>query len=643
MAIAATCALSLVAILAGQVLVPAATSMSFYSFHAAAAVAYTLMGALIVPRSPRNVVGWLFLMIGFGSMLFVVSAVYGSYRLLGWVAHWSFPLSVGLVPLLLLVFPNGRLPSSRWRFVVWMGVAGLGVSMTFLAIGAWQDPYLLFDPEALHSQSAETALRLASGGLVLAVASMVGAVAALIARWRRADGATRQQIKVLAFGGVAMPLGFAVEFVFGLPLASLVLGAALPLTAGVAILLHGLYDLDLVLNRSLVYATITLIGAGIYELVATVLGPIFALRRGRPPLVATGVIAVLFHPLARRVQRGVNRILYGDRDEPYTVLRRLTHRLEQAADAGRMLPWVAETVVETLRLPYAGIELVNGDEVRLVAEHGRRILELERFAMTYQGEVVGSLLVTARSSSQPLSTRERTLLNDLAVQAGAAANTVRLTDALLRSRERLVRSREEERRRLRRDLHDGVGPALAGMTMQVGAARAMLPQDRARADRLLGQPDEQLQACVVESRRGVEDLRPPILDQSGLVQAIRQGVSIFAGAREGPVIEVVASELIGELPAAVEVAAYRIAIEAVTNAVRHAGAHRCGVELTIERKGLVVEIDDDGIGLTEHYRPGVGLTSMRERAEELGGTFAMESSDGGGTRIRARLPLATSS
>lgn len=259
--------------------------------------------------------------------------------------------------------------------------------------------------------------------------------------------------------------------------------------------------------------------------------------------------------------------------------------------------------------------------------------------MTYQGQVVGRLLVSPRSSSQSFTAAERDLLQNLARQAGLAAHAARLTTDLQRSRERLVRSREEERRRLRRELHDGLGPSLAGMTMQVGAARTLLDDDADPVARALDEFEQQLQACVVEVRRLVDDLRPRALDQLGLVGAIRQQVSAFSAATGDDTLEITVSapDDLGELPAAVEVAAYRIATEAVTNTLRHAAAHRCDVQLILQ-DGLVVEVSDDGVGLHDRNPVGVGLRSMRERAEELGGSFTVERLAERGTRIRAELP-----
>jgi signal transduction histidine kinase len=231
-------------------------------------------------------------------------------------------------------------------------------------------------------------------------------------------------------------------------------------------------------------------------------------------------------------------------------------------------------------------------------------------------------------------------------QAGVAIHAVRLTNELQRSRERLVATREEERRRIRRDLHDGLGPALSSAMLKLGAARRLLPFD-SPADDLIVEVRNDMRATVADVRRLVYDLRPPALDQLGLVLAIRDyaeqcGNPNETGGEGGLRVTVEAPEQLPPLPAAVEVAAYNIAREALTNAARHAQARTCHVRLALEdapeRSELRLEIADDGVGLPAGHRVGVGLSSMRERAEELGGTCIIESPPEGGTRVLARLP-----
>lgn len=339
--------------------------------------------------------------------------------------------------------------------------------------------------------------------------------------------------------------------------------------------------------------------------------------------------------------------MYGERDDPYAVLSSLGQRLETALATDAVLLALVETVKEALKLPFAAISLKGNRASEIVASAGKSVADPLRLPLLYQGEPVGELLLAPRTGEEGFSAADRGLLADLARQAGIAAHAVRLTIDLQRSRERLVATREEERRRLRRDLHDGLGPALSSSMLKLGAARRLLPSG-SPADDLVAEVRDDMRATVANVRRLVYDLRPPALDQLGLVLAIRDyGEQCGAPGEsdgEGQLrIIVNAPEQLPPLPAAVEVAAYHIAREAITNAARHAQAHSCQVRLTLEeasgRPELLLEITDDGVGLSGEHRVGVGLSSMRERAEELGGKCAVGSSPEGGARVLVRLPV----
>jgi len=306
-----------------------------------------------------------------------------------------------------------------------------------------------------------------------------------------------------------------------------------------------------------------------------------------------------------------------------------------------VLPTLAETIAQTLKLPYVAIALqhASGNELEIAAAYGLPTSSAVRLPLTYQSERVGELLIAPRAPDEAFTPAEHRLLTDIAHQAGMAAHAVRLTADLQHSRERLVTAREEERRRLRRDLHDGLGPALAAHTLKVGSARALLARDPATAEKLLTELERDIEAALSDIRRLVYDLRPPALDELGLVGAIRE-----SGARhhrDSLRVSVEAQAMLPALPAAVEVAAYRITQEALTNVVRHAQAHTCFIALTFNGE-LSLEIRDDGVGLAEDHHAGVGLTSMRERAAELGGTCVIEALPIGGTRILAQLPCRIS-
>jgi signal transduction histidine kinase len=349
-------------------------------------------------------------------------------------------------------------------------------------------------------------------------------------------------------------------------------------------------------------------------------------------------VALLFQPLRGRLQRGVNRLMYGERDDPYAVLSRMGERLEATLAPQAVLPTIAETVAQALKLPYVAIELKQDGEFVKEAEYGKKPPDAPIvLPLAYGAETVGRLVAGRRSQREEFSTSDKKLLEDLGRQVGVAAHAVRLTTDLQRSRERLVASREEERRRLRRDLHDGVGPQLAALTLKLETARNRLSHDP-EAQALLSDLAERVRAAVADIRRAVHALRPPALDELGLVPALREGAAQYS--HEGLSINVEAPQSLPPLQAAVEVACYRITHEALTNVVRHAGASSCSVRLALEEEAGIVrlEIIDDGRGIGEDHQAGVGLSSMRERAEELGGTCTIESLPKGGTRVSARLP-----
>ena len=354
-------------------------------------------------------------------------------------------------------------------------------------------------------------------------------------------------------------------------------------------------------------------------------------------LLATGVVAVLFQPLRSRLQRGVNRLMYGERDDPYAVISRLGRRLEATIALESVLPTIAETIAQALKLPYAAILLKEGEGFRTAAAYGSPTGEPEALPLMYQREEIGRLIIAARAPGEAFSPADRRLLEDLARQAEVAVHAVRLTADLQRSRERLVATREEERRRLRRDLHDGVGPQLAALTLKLETARKLLSHDP-QASALMADLSERARATVSDVRRSVHALRPPALDELGLIPALREGAAQYS--QNGVRVSVEAPESLPPLPAAAEVATYHIAQEAMTNVVRHAGARNCSVHIALDEEAgtLRVEIEDDGRGIGEEHKVGVGLHSMRERAEELGGRCTVDSLARGSTIVSVELP-----
>ena len=541
------------------------------------------------------------------------------------------------------VFPDGRFVP-RWTRVAAAGWVVFAI-LHYVSPPAWG-----------ISSVAPAESRGPSGDPVFGIgliAFFCSVIFAQVYRYRRVSTQVqRQQTKWVVVGFVAALGGFIAivgwgEHLFspsntftaqlvGLFLFNTVV-LLLPLSLALAILRYRLWDIDLIINRALVYGGLSVAVVGLYVIVVGYLGALFHTSGNLAfSLVATALVAVLFQPLREWLQRGVNRLMYGEQDDPYAVLSRLGQRLEGTLASDAVLPLVVETVTQALKLPYAAVDIGQRGTSTITASAGSPTAELLTLPLTYRGETVGRLLVAPRAGERSFSGADRQLLEDLARQAGAAAHAVRLTAELQRSREHLVTAREEERRRLRRDLHDGLGPALSGVMLKINTARRLLDL-QSPADPVLKEVREDVQRSVADIRRLVYDLRPPALDELGLVGAIREAA--LACETDGRHVIVESPECLPPLPAAVEVAAYRIVQEALTNAVRHAHCRTCTVRLSVE-DGLQVEIADDGVGLPGERHIGVGLASMRERAAELGGTCLVEPIPEGGTRVQAHLPLA---
>jgi signal transduction histidine kinase len=420
---------------------------------------------------------------------------------------------------------------------------------------------------------------------------------------------------------------------------------ALPAAIFAAILRDRLWDMAIILNRTLVYGALSLGIVAVYALVVGGLGALFHAQGNLFfTLLATGLVAILFQPAREWLQKTINRLMFGERDDPYAVLSKLGRQLGETAVPTQTLPAITTTICQTLKLPYAAIELAAGDERQPAARSGERgTAVLQEWPLRYQGEIVGWLQAAPRSPGEPFTAREQQLLGDIAAQAGAAAYLLRLTNALQKSREKLVLAREEERRRIRRDLHDELGPTLASQTFAIDAVLDLLESNPTAAARLLRGLKAQNQETVAEIRRLVYELRPPALDELGLVGALQAHAAQLHNSQSLQIQIIARPDPLPPLSAAVEVAAYRIALEAMTNAARHAQAHNCAVHLQAEDTRLTLSIVDDGRGLEPNGRTGVGFHSMRERAEELGGRLSIESGEKEGVRVTAVLPLSSQS
>ncbi|HEY6411885.1 MAG TPA: histidine kinase [Ktedonobacteraceae bacterium] len=594
-------------------------------------------------------------LVTFGMAIFSGTLDYSASGFLVWRLLVLFLLFFGNIsPIIFFyIFPDGRFVP-RWTRIVAVVIIVVGLCRFFFTDTSF---YQWFSPYAY----------------ALFILSLAIGVFAQIYRYFRVSGSIqRQQTKWVVFGiTIAVVGSLLAQLVLPLlPLSpiSLVLVTNtiyylsllfLPLTFGIAILRYRLWEINILINRTLVYILLTLSVVGIYILIVGSLGVVFQTRGNLLiSLIATGLVAVLFQPLRARLQRNVNRLIYGDRDDPYAVLSRLGQRIEVTLAPEAVLPTIVETVAQALKLPYAAITVKSDEQFIIAASYGANGNDLMHVPLIYQAEQVGELLLAPRVPGEAFTAADKRLLNDLAHEVGVAVHAVRLTSDLnrltidlQRSRERLVLAREEERRRLRRDLHDDLAPTLAALALTASNVGDLIPTNPAAAIAMTGELQNEIRATVGNIRHLVYELRPPTLDELGLVAAIRERAVQYSNlnslnqtdnGRNGTPsrlqVKVEAPDSLPPLPAAVEVAAYRIVQEAITNVTRHAQARTCVVRLSLTDV-LQVEVLDDGIGLPVEHKLGVGLLSMRERAAELGGSCVIEKINETGTRVCARLPV----
>ena len=632
-------------------------SLQFYALYlmtlaAGVVLIFCAIGAIIAWRRSRD---WMALLVSL-TLVIIGTAIFTPYQQLA----AAYPLTqapgdllqflLNTLPFLVgYLFPNGHFVPRWTRWLALLLVLFVGGSTIF--------PTSLFNSDTWPGPL----------GIVAQIVVFGTVLFAQIYRYLRVSTlAERQQTKWVVFGITALIIYFIALTIFStldpsltqanslgvlFAEASFVLAVILvPLTIAFSILRYRLWDIDFLINRTLVYGLLTGLVIGIYVLVVGYLGVAFRTNGSLIiSLIATGLVAVLFQPLRGLLQRGVNRLLYGLRDEPYVVLAGLGQRLKTTLVPDAVLSTIVATVREALKLSYAAIEVQEGSDFALASSSGTPpAKEALRLPLIHQGELIGVLLIAPRERDEALTPADLRLLDDLTPQIGNAIHTVRLTSDLQaltqdlqRSREHLVSAREEERRRLRRDLHDGLGPMLSAILLKVGLARTLHRRDPETTETLLKQLEGEIETVIGDIRRVVYNLRPPALDELGLTGALREYVASLShqdGQHDAPRVTVEANSSLPPLPAAVEVAAYRIVQEAVTNVIRHAHAQSCQVRLLM-KDGLQIEVSDNGKGFESADRAGVGLTSMRERAEELGGTFTISKTQPCGTEVTACFPL----
>lgn len=603
---------------------------------AAASVAVAV-GVVVCLRATPRVLGWLLIAHGVSYALLLTLDDQPSSGEVGQVIDqltagaWVF-LILWLVVLAYLV-PDGHAPSRFWRRWLQAGLVGV---VAFL-VGSAGDTQGFRDRHPGADLPLPWLPPLVSGllgvvGLVAVVMLLVGSVLAARTRLRHSSGDTRLQLLWLVWGALSLPVAMALVWVGHFTLgdnrgvvdaALLLAGLGLPLAIGAAILRYRLFDIELVLSRTLTYTILIGLVLAIYTLLLygtdTLLG-----NRTASGLLAVSIVAVGIHPTYAFLRRRIERWVYGYRTDPAAALRRLTADIE-SSDPLQLIETITGSVAAALRVDAVWVEAVGQPD--------RTDQHVVRVPLLHQAERIGDLAVEV-PAGRSFSAADHALLRDLAHYTAVTVRAGQLAAELLSSRARIVTAREEERRRLRRDLHDGVGPSLAAIQLKLRVAQTR--RTAAQRDEVLTEIGAETKAAIAEVRRIVDNLRPPAIDEVGLVAAIRQRAEAVTSGTL--IVEVTGPDRLPTLPAAVEVAAFRIASEAVTNVSRHSDATRCIVELTL-CDSLELTVSDNGRGIDRVNGSGLGWTSMRERAAEVGGTCTITNRAQGGVVVRAAIPL----
>ncbi|GAA1914639.1 sensor histidine kinase [Nocardioides marmoribigeumensis] len=612
-------------------------------------------GALVLSALPRHAVGRALAFFGVFWVVDGLAFSWATYALVHdlpglSVAYWLVARAgAGLllaVPVVLLLFPTGHLVGGRGR---WAAVAALVLgSLLPLALVLAPDA-VVFDqswPGRVRTEIVPLDVRMSVmepillTSRTLTLLSIPATFAVVLVRARRAGPEERRQLAWLLWAGMVTLLCVAVLTVAASSaLGSVALAVIILVNAasvGIGVLRPDLGDVD-----ALVAATLTFTAVAVVMLVLdlAVLSAVTALVGERLTQREVTVLVLLlavsaYGPLRAAIGGLVRRLLFGLRADRYDVVSGFAARLEEAASVEGQVPVLASAVARAFKVPFARVEVALPGGGSVSADHGTPTSQVHEVEIAYRGEQVGRLVLPRQGLRSLLSRRDRDLLVDLVRQAAVAVRAGLLAREVQESRERLVLSREEDRRRIRRDLHDGLGPVLGGVAMRLDAAGNAIERDPASARALVRTARTEVAEALDDVRRLVHDLRPPALDDLGLPAALAQQ----ADRARGAVAVDLDTDGLGSMPAAVEVAVLRIVSEALTNVVRHSGATRCHVSVRQEPAAVVVTVSDDGRGIGPDVVAGVGLLSLRERAEELGGQCEVVCHEGGGTTVRALLP-----
>jgi signal transduction histidine kinase len=641
-------------------------------FSAVFAVIFATTGVIVGSRRPENPIGWILLGAAIGSALQGFWSEYASYALVeqpgapggvwsAWFLEWTWIPLTGAFAVLFQLFPSGHPVSARWRWVLAASIAIIAVASVVNALVPQLTSFVGV-PNPIW-QGPPALLEIAGATLALFLLAQAAGAVSLVVRFRRSSGEERLQLKWFALAAGMLSLSLAVfgivTAVGGIEEAStsadwlenlVVLSVlSVPVIIGIAMLKYRLYDVDLVINKAVVYGALAVFITLVYVAVVVGIGAAIGARSNTAlSAAAAAVIALAFHPVRRRAQHLANRLVYGKRATPYEVLSELSGRFAGTYSLEDALPRLAHVTAEAVGTDRTTVWLRADDELVPVATwpsseaaHARVRLGGEElpafgdagtgFPVRHQGELLGAISV-AMPANEPLSPAQAKLLADVSAHAGLVLRNVALVADLRASRQRIVTAQDERARKLERDLHDGAQQQLVSLSVKLRLAEQVTEADPERARTMLAELRGEATEALETLRDLARGIYPPLLADEGLA------VALESQARKSAVPTSVESDGVGRYPQEIEAAVYFCVLEALQNAAKYARANRVLVRLAEANGDLSFAVEDDGAGFDPGSARGSGLTNMRDRLEALGGTLVVRSVPGGGTTVTGRVP-----
>jgi signal transduction histidine kinase len=638
-----------------------ATAFAFRGYGLPLSIVFAAAGVLVASRVPANPIGWLLLAAGAGTAIQEFAQQYAIYGLLdspgavpgadiaAWIPEWIWiPFMAAIALYIPLFYPDGHLPSRRWIWVAVLGGIGAAIGTVCFALTPGPLEGFLGQQNPFGIQGADWIRTVGDVAMLLLLAALLGTVASLVVRVRRSRGDERQQLKWLALA-IAL-LGFS--FLIGVPYWTLsgtgtsldlvenlvVIGlAGVPVAIGISILKYRLYDIDVVINKAVVYGVLAAFITIVYVAIVVGVGALVG-SGGNAVLsaIAAAVIAVAFQPARRRAQRLANRVVYGDRATPYEVLSGFSERLADTYSIEDVLPRLARVLADGVGATRVGISLGSGIRERTVASYpdGSEAFGDERlFEVRHQGELLGRIAI-AMPPNESLVPAQEKLVSDVATQAGLVLRNAALIEDLRASRQRLVAAQDEERRRIERNIHDGAQQQLVALAVKLRLADALVGKDEERAHALLGELHGETSQALEDLRDLARGIYPPLLADKGLAAALE------SQARKSLTPVSVETDGIGRYPQEAEAAVYFSCLEALQNVAKYADASAATIRLEQSNGSLTFDVTDDGVGFDPVTASrGSGLQGIADRLAALGGTLDVRSAHGAGTTVTGHLPV----